>query len=143
MNQIEIKKQFNAPVAEVFALLSKHDSYNLAFAPLQVERIQTSTDVEYPDAVGSVRRLGWGKIKPLKEQITVFELNQRIEYQIVDSRLVKHHIGRLEFVALNENTTLVTYTIELQTRLPWISHLILAQLKTAIKLGLSKLAKTL
>ncbi|MDY6510473.1 SRPBCC family protein, partial [Acinetobacter faecalis] len=33
-------------------------------------------------------------------------------------------------------------TIELQMRLPFVSKLILAQLKSGIKLGFSKLAKT-
>ncbi len=142
MNSIQVKKEFNAPVDQVFDLLSKHATYNVAFAPIQVERFKDSSDPERPDGVGSIRRMGFGPIKPLREQITLLEPNQRIEYQIVKNPLVKHHLGIIEFEAKAADKTLVTYTIELQARAPFISKLILAQLKSAIKLGFSKLAKT-
>ena len=143
MHAIQIKKEFNAPVAQVFELLSKHATYNIAFAPMQVVRIKDSTDPERPDGVGSVRRMGIGPIKPLQEQITVLEPNQRIEYKIIKNPLIKHHLGTLEFQQVADNKTLVTYRIELQVRVPFVSKIILAQLKSAIKIGLSKLAKSL
>jgi uncharacterized protein YndB with AHSA1/START domain len=142
MNAIQIKKEFNAPVARVFELMSKHATYNTAFAPLQVKRVKDSADPERPDGVGSVRRMGFGPVKPLQEQITVLEPNQRIEYKIIKNPLVKHHLGVIEFEPVAEDKTLVTYRIELQARAPFVSKLILAQLKTAIKIGLSKLAKS-
>ncbi|OTG78871.1 MxaD family protein [Acinetobacter terrae] len=142
MNSIQVKKEFNAPIEQVFDLLSKHSTYNVAFAPIQVERIKDSADPERPDGVGSVRRMGFGPVKPLQEQITLLELNERIEYQIIKNPLVKHHLGVIEFEAKDADKTLVTYTIELQARAPFVSKLILAQLKSAIKLGFSKLAKT-
>ena len=143
MHAIQIKKEFNAPVAQVFELLSKHATYNIAFAPMQVVRIKDSADPERPDGVGSVRRMGIGPIKPLQEQITVLEPNQRIEYKIIKNPLIKHHLGTLEFQQVADNKTLVTYRIELQVRVPFVSKIILAQLKSAIKIGLSKLAKSL
>lgn len=143
MHAIQIKKEFNAPVAQVFELLSKHATYNIAFAPMQVVRIKDSADPERPDGVGSVRRMGIGPIKPLQEQITVLEPNQRIEYKIIKNPLIKHHLGTLEFQQVADNKTLVTYRIVLQVRVPFVSKIILAQLKTAIKIGLSKLAKSL
>ncbi|TCB57321.1 SRPBCC family protein [Acinetobacter terrestris] len=142
MNSIQVKKEFNAPIEQVFDLLSKHSTYNVAFAPIQVERIKDSADPERPDGIGSVRRMGFGPIKPLQEQITLLEPNERIEYQIIKNPLVKHHLGIIEFEQKDADKTLVTYTIELQARAPFISKLILAQLKSAIKLGFSKLAKT-
>ncbi|WP_168460261.1 SRPBCC family protein [Acinetobacter sp. A1] len=143
MNAIQIKKEFNAPVSQVFELLSKHATYNIAFAPMQVVRVKDSADPERPDGVGSVRRMGIGPIKPLQEQITLLEPNQRIEYKIIKNSLIKHHLGVIEFQDMPDNKTLVTYSIELQTRVPFVSKAILAQLKTAIKIGLSKLAKSL
>lgn len=143
MNAIQIKKEFNAPVSQVFELLSKHATYNIAFAPMQVVRVKDSADPERPDGVGSVRRMGIGPIKPLQEQITLLEPNQRIEYKIIKNPLIKHHLGVIEFQDIADNKTLVTYSIELQTRVPFVSKAILAQLKTAIKIGLSKLAKSL
>lgn len=142
MNAMQIKKEFNAPIETVFELLSKHATYNIAFAPIQVVRIKDSTDPERPDGVGSVRRLGLGPIKPLQEEITLLTPNQRIEYKIINNPLVKHHLGIIEFQPVDENKTLVTYTIEFQARAPFVSKLVLAQLKSAIKLGFSKLAKT-
>ncbi|MCO8045504.1 SRPBCC family protein [Acinetobacter bohemicus] len=142
MNSIQVKKEFPASVAQIFDLLSKHATYNIAFAPLQVERIKDSADAERPDGVGSVRSMGIGPVKPLKEQITLLEENQRIEYKIVKNPLIKHHLGIIEFEEKEADKTLVTYTIELQTRVPLTSKLILAQLKTGIKLGLAKLAKS-
>ena len=142
MNSIQIKKEFNAPIETVFELLSKHATYNIAFAPIQVVRVKDSTDPERPDGVGSVRRLGLGTIKPLQEEITLLTPNQRIEYKIINNPLVKHHLGIIEFQPVDENKTLVTYTIEFQARAPFVSKLVLAQLKSAIKLGFSKLAKT-
>ncbi|CAM4314593.1 SRPBCC family protein [Acinetobacter pragensis] len=142
MNAMQVKKKFNAPVEQVFELLSKHATYNVAFAPIQVVRVKDSADPERPDGIGSVRRLGLGPIKPLQEEITLLIPNQRIEYKIIKNPLVKHHLGVIEFESVDENKTLVTYTIELQARAPFVSKLILAQLKSAIKLGFSKLAKT-
>ena len=89
-----------------------------------------------------MRSMGIGPVKPLKEQITLLEENQRIEYKIVKNPLIKHHLGIIEFEEKEADKTLVTYTIELQTRVPLTSKLILAQLKTGIKLGLAKLAKS-
>ncbi len=142
MKSIQVKKEFNAPIEKVFELLSKHATYNVAFAPIQVVRVKDSADPERPDGVGSVRRMGFGPIKPLQEQITLLEPNQRIEYKVIKNPLVKHHLGIIQFEALDANRTLVTYTIELQARAPFVSQLILAQLQSAIKIGFSKLAKT-
>lgn len=143
MNYIEIKKEFKAPVAEVFELLSKHATYNQAFAPLQVVRTKDSPDPERPDGVGSIRRMGFGSVKPLQEEITLLEQNQRIEYKLINNPLIRHHLGRIDFEELANNKTLVKYRIELQAKVPFISKLILAQLKGAITLGFFKLAKSI
>jgi len=140
-NVISIQKEFNAPLGDVFNLLSEHATYNTAFAPLQVVRVKDSADPERPDGVGSVRRMGFGVIKPLKEEITYLEENKCIEYKLIDNPLVKHHLGRIEFSEITPYITLVTYRIELTAKAPVVSKLILAQLKLAITLGFSRLAK--
>ena len=143
MNSIQIKKEFNAPLNEIFELFAKHETYNILFSPIQIERIKIASDPERPDGINSVRLVRLSTVKLLQEQITLLEPNQRIEYQIIHNPLVKHHLGRIDFEAINTAQTLVTYTIELQLRVPFISKLILAQLESAIKLGFSKLAKTI
>lgn len=105
------------------------------------KQVKDSADPERPDGVGSVRRMGFGVIKPLKEEITHLEENKRIEYKLIDNPLVKHHLGRIEFSEITPYITLVTYRIELTAKAPVVSKLILAQLKLAITLGFSRLAK--
>jgi len=105
-------------------------------------RSKDSADPQRPDGVGSVRRMGYGPVKPLQEEITLLEENKRIEYKIIKNPLIRHHLGRIEFEELAGDKTLVRYRIELQAKAPFVSKLILAQLKGAITLGLSKLAKS-
>ncbi len=140
-NVITVEKEFNAPLTDVFNLLSKHSTYNTAFAPLQVVRVKDSADSKRPDGLGSIRRMGFGPIKPLKEEITLLEENKSIEYKLIDNPLIKHHLGRIEFSEITPYITLVTYRIELTAKAPVVSKLILAQLKLAITLGFSRLAK--
>lgn len=141
--KITIKQKFERPVAEVFDVLSKHATYNQAFWPIQVVRIKDSADPERPDGIGSVRKMGFGAIKPLQEQITLLEENQCIEYKIINNPLVSHHLGRLVFQPLSANSTLVTYTIEFDGKIPFSSLLVLSQLKVAVTLGMAKVAKSM
>ena len=143
MKKISINQKFDLPVADVFEFLSKHASYNKVFWPIQVIRTKDSADPQRPDGVGSQRKMGVGKIKPITEQITLLEENSAIEYQLINNPLIRHHLGRLEFKALSEQSTMVTYTIELDGKLPLSSTIILSQLKLAITLGLAKVAKSL
>ena len=142
-NAIIIKKEFNAPISELFDLLSKHATYNQAFAPLQVVRVKDSTDPQRPDGTGSVRRIGFGPVKPLQEEITLLQENKRIEYKIIKNPLVKHHLGQIDFKEITPFITLVTYQIEFTAKVPFVSQLILANLKAGITLGFEKIAKSI
>jgi uncharacterized protein YndB with AHSA1/START domain len=139
---ILIEKKFQAPIEQVFELLSKHATYNQAFAPIQVERIHDSTDQDNPDGLGSIRRMGFGPVKPLQEQISLVEPNVCIEYKIIRNPLVKYHLGRLDFQSLDDGSTLVHYRIDLQLRVPMLTKLVLAQLKQSIQRGFSKLSRS-
>ncbi|TXJ08314.1 MAG: SRPBCC family protein [Acinetobacter sp.] len=141
--KITVKQKFNRPVAEVFDLLSKHATYNAMFFPVQVVRVQDAADPQRPDGLGSIRRMGFGKIKPLQEQITKVEENQLIEYKLIDNPLVKHHLGRLAFQSVSDQATLVTYTIEFEGKIPLSSLIVLSQLKFVVTLGMAKLAKNM
>lgn len=139
---IVIRHIFPAPLEQVFALLSQHSTYNRAFAPIQVVRVKDAADLDRPDGVGSIRRLGFGPIKPLQEQITLLEVNRCIEYKMIANPLVKYHLGRIDFLALDDKRTEVTYRIDLQLRVPFLTKIVLAQLNQAIKLGFSKLSRS-
>ena len=142
-NAITIQKEFNAPISDVFDLLSKHATYNKAFAPLQVVRVKDSADPQRPDGVGSIRRMGFGPVKPLQEEITLLEENKRIEYKLINNPLVKHHLGQIDFKEITPFITLVTYQIEFTAKVPFVSQLILANLKAGITLGFEKIAKSI
>lgn len=141
--KITMQQKFNRPIDQVFELFAKHATYNKMFWPVQVVRVKDAADPQRPDGVGSVRKLGFGRIKPLQEQITRLQENQFIEYKIIDNPLVKHHLGYITFKALTEHTTLVTYSIEFDAKLPFVSTLVLSQLKLAISTGMAKFAKSL
>lgn len=141
--KITLTQKFDAPVADVFEFLSKHASYNQIFWPIQVVRTKDSADPQRPDGVGSQRKMGVGPIKPITEEVTVVEENEVIEYKLINNPLIRHHHGRLAFKSLSADSTLLTYTIELDGKLPFSSFIILSQLKVAITLGLAKVAKSL
>ena len=140
---IVIEQKFNRPVSEVFDVLSKHASYNRIFKPIQVVRIKDAADPQRPDGVGSVRKMGFGLVKPIQEQITKLVPNELIEYKIIKNPIVRHHLGRLSFTSIDDHTTKVVYTIEFDARIPLASSLVLSQLKFAVGHGLANLAKTL
>ena len=141
--KITINQKFNKPVAEVFEFLSKHASYNQVFWPIQIVRSKDSADPHRPDGLGSQRKMGVGPIKPITEEITLVEENKAIEYKLINNPLIRHHLGRLDFKALSDSSTLVTYAIELDGKLPLSSFIILSQLKVAITVGLAKVAKSM
>ena len=140
---IVIEQKFNRPVAEVFEVLSKHTSYNRIFKPIQVVRIKDAADPQRPDGVGSVRKMGFGLVKPIQEQITKLVPNELIEYKIIKNPLVRHHLGRLTFTTIDENTTQLVYSIEFDGRIPFSSRIVLSQLKLAVGRGMAGLAKSM
>lgn len=140
MAKITVQQKFKYAPQQVFEAFSRHSIYNEAFWPVQVERIKDSADPQNPDGLGSVRQMGFGPIKPVKEQIITLEPNQLIEYQLIGNPLIRHHIGRLKFTSIDEGT-LLTYEIELTGKLPFIALPVLAGLKVAIGMGLAKIAR--
>lgn len=142
MGKITVKQYFKQSPETVFSLLSKHNTYNKAFWPMQVERIKDSANPDNPDGIGSIRQMGFGSVKPLLEEIITLEPNQLIEYQLIKNPLVSYHLGRLEFQPQGPGT-LLTYTIELCGKIPLSTLIVLANLKLAVTLGMAKIARQL
>lgn len=142
MPQIVMQQQFNAPVSKVFGLLSKHATFDALFWPIKSVRIKDSEDPSNADGLGSIREMGVGPFKMIREQITLVEPNETIEYAMLKNPLVRHHLGRLEFSEQGGGTT-VKYTIELESAPPLVDRMVLAQLKLTASMGLKKLAKNL
>lgn len=140
MPRFLIQQYFDAPVEQVFSRFDTHAKLNKLFAPMQVERVRDAADADHPDGVGSVRHMGFGAIKPLAEQITAYEPNQRIEYKIINNPLIRHHRGEMRFTP-KDSGTMVSYAIELDSRIPLASHVVLAVLKKALTDGLARMAR--
>jgi len=142
MATISIQQRFAQSPEQVFAVLGTHAGLGVCFAPLQVTRVQDSADTHHPDGVGSVRKMGFGAVTPVYEQVTEYEPNKFVEYVLINNPLIKHHVGRLVFTPEGAGT-LLEYTIELDGKIPGSAHIILIGLKAGIKQGLKKLAKSL
>lgn len=142
MSTFRVQQYFAQKPEQVFATFSRHGIYADAFWPVQIERVRDAADPQNPDGVGSVRAMGFGPVKPVREQITAMEPDRLIEYKLINNPLVSHHLGRLEFAAQGEGT-LLTYTIEFVGKLPLSSIIVSSNLKVLVKLGLAKIARKL
>lgn len=142
MKKITLHQAFEAPLDRVFDALSKHATFNTVLWPIQSVRIEDSRDAGNPDGVGSVRKMGVGPLKAIREQITRVEPGRLIEYRMLKNPLVSHHRGELVFSEVNGKTELL-YTIELESRLPLAGPALLMQLKLSATRGLKKLAANL
>jgi hypothetical protein len=136
---IVMKQRFNTPIDLVFPIFSRHRTFNSLLWPLYSEVIKISADPHNSDGVGSVRKMGIGPIKLIYEEITHVIPNQLIEYKMLKNAMFPYHLGRLEFEE-KDGCTDLTYTIWLESKLPLIAELILAQLKCSARHGLRKLA---
>lgn len=142
MSTFSVQQYFGQKPEQVFAIFSKHSIYADAFWPVQIDRVKDAADPQNPDGLGSVRAMGFGPIKPIREQITAIQPNQLIEYKLINNPLVSHHLGRIEFAPQGEGT-LLTYTIEFVGKLPLSSLILSTNLKVLVKLGLAKIARKL
>lgn len=137
-----MQQHFNAPVETVFNSLSQHATFNTVLWPVRSVRIKDAAPPEALDGVGSTRKMGFGPIKPILETITKVKPCELIEYRMEANALISHHHGKLEFSGVN-NSIRVTYTIELESRLPLLGRLVLTQLKWSATRGLEKLNQQL
>lgn len=142
MAQINVRQRFNQSPERVFAVLGTHVGLNQLFWPMQVVRSTDATDPKYPDGVGSVRRMGFGPIKPVTEKITAYEPNRMVEYTLVGKAPVRHHVGRMTFTP-DGNGTVVHYHIALDSAVPLLAPALLAGLQRVIQTGLARMARTL
>lgn len=142
MKKIVMQQLFDTPIERVFDSLSRHATFNTVLWPVHSLRIKDAAAPQPPDGVGSTRKMGIGPIKPIRETITCVEPGTRIEYRMEKNPLFSHHFGQLVFDTASGKTR-VTYTIELESRLPLIARIGLAQLKWSATRGLKKLASQL
>ncbi|ENW81727.1 hypothetical protein F909_01411 [Acinetobacter sp. ANC 3929] len=136
---VVMKQTFNAPIDFIFLLFSKHRTFNTVLWPLQSVVIKTSNDAHNTDGIGSIRKMGIGPLKPIQEEITQSMSNQLIEYKMLKNSLFSYHLGRLEFEQVGECTNL-TYSIWLDSKIPFVTNIALIQLKSSATYVLKKIA---
>jgi uncharacterized protein YndB with AHSA1/START domain len=142
MPEINVRQRFNQAPEQVFAALGTHASLNQLFWPIQVVRTVDARDPAHLDGVGSIRRMGFGPIKPLAEQITAYQPHQMIEYILLGKSPVRDHIGRMTFTP-DGNGTVVHYHISLNSAVPLVAPIVLSSLQWVIRIGLARMARTL
>jgi hypothetical protein len=135
---INIIQYFDAPISEVFAILSDHNQLSGAIG-LPVKRIKDGKDS--PNGVGSVRRLGPPPIGT-QETVVTLEENRLIEYKITKfGGPIQNHHGRQTFTEtdggcmLNWEITFSSY--------PAIGDGIAKVLEMGIKRGLASFSERL
>ena len=136
---IQMQQDFNAPVSEVFQVLSDHERFGRIIG-VKMKRIKDGEGSA--NGLGSVRSIHIGPLPSFEETITQYEENAFIEYKITRGSPIKNHVGRLIFEEKDGRTRL-NYTIELESKIPFTTGLIKAALENGIVKGLSNYSRSL
>ena len=139
LKYIVMTQQINAPLDLVFPMFCRHRIFNTILWPLTSVVVKTAEDPNNSDGVGSIRKIGIGPLKLIQEEITKIIPNQLIEYEMLKNCLFSFHLGRLEFEE-KEGISYLSYSIWLQSKIPLLATLVLAQLKWSATRGLKKVA---
>lgn len=136
---IQMVQTFNAPLSEVFATLSDHETFGKICG---ISMTRTIDGEDGANGLGSVREIKIGPLPSFEETITGFTPNDYIEYKITKGSPIKNHVGTLKF-SEEKGVTVLNYTIVLESKIPFTSGVISAVLKNGITKGLKKYAKSL
>jgi hypothetical protein len=137
MQTIQVKQSFNAPQQLIFDYLSNHNNLG-SILNANIKRIKDADGID-PNGVGSVRSINLG-IEILQETVVTYHSPNIIEYKITSNAPVVYHLGTLEFSSPTKNTTLLVYTIQLESKFAIVDPVISFLLKFTIENGLKKLA---
>jgi hypothetical protein len=139
LKTITIHEKFNAPIAQVFGILSNHEKFG-EICGINMTRIQDGEDGL--NGKGSIRTIKIGPLPAFEETITDFIQNEFIEYKITKGSPIKNHVGTLKFSEKNNQTEL-DYVIKLESKIPFTSSIIKSALQSGISKGLRKYSKSL
>ena len=139
---IEIRQTFNAPVAEIFRLLTEHVSFGEIIGK-KIERVVDSQD-ENPNGVGSVRRIRSFPVPAFEETVITYEPGRLMEYVVSKGSPIKNHRGRMAFLEKQGRTELC-YTIEFEPKLPFslLGPVLKQAIAKPIRSGIERLAQQL
>jgi uncharacterized protein YndB with AHSA1/START domain len=137
---IEIRQRFNAPVEEIFRVLTDHESFGEVVGA-NIRRVVDSPG-ENKNGVGSVRRISSFPVPAFEETVITYEPNQLMEYVVSRGSPIKNHTGRMQFSEEQGKTTLF-YTIEFEPRMPFLflGSVIKQAVDKPIRRGIARLAE--
>lgn len=137
---IEIRQTFNAPVEEIFRLLTEHASFGKIIGT-NIKRVVDSQD-ENKNGVGSVRRISSFPVPAFEETVVTFEPGRLMEYVVSKGTPIKNHRGRMEF-SEKQGLTELCYTIEFEPKLPFIllGSVLKQVIDKPIRKGIEQLAR--
>lgn len=140
MQHIKITQTFNAPVEEIFNLLTDHESFG-KIINTKIRRVVDSKD-KNKNGIGSIRRIYAAPLLAFEESVITFDLNHVMEYVVSKGSPIKNHKGRMEFSSEHDKTKL-TYFIDFQPRLPFffLGSILKQAVRKPIQEGLVKLAQ--
>jgi hypothetical protein len=135
--KVHVVKEFNAPVAKLFAFLSEHENLSAIFFPAKITRLKDGVDSR--NGVGSARKMSIPLSPSFVETNQVVINNELIEYAITEGiSPIKEHRGVMKFYDLGDHSKL-DYTIEFKGRLPFIGPIVRLALQNGIEQGLKKI----
>jgi len=136
---IHIVQTFQAPLEEVFSTLSDHETFG-RLCGINMKRVKDGAP--NPNGLGAVRQINIGPLPSFDETITDFTDNALIEYKITRGSPIKNHVGRLVF-SEQGGATVLNYTIELESKIPFTTGVIKSVLENGIAKGLRSYADSL
>ncbi len=140
-HHIKITQSFNAPVDEIFDILTDHETFG-KIVNANIKRVIDSQGGN-KNGLGSVRRIYTFPAPAFEETVILFQANQTMVYMISKGSPVKNHIGKMKF-SHEQGITKLDYTIDFEPRLffyflgPFIKLLI----EKPIRDGLKRLAES-
>lgn len=138
---IKLYQEFDAPVDKVWEDFNDHDNLSTILGQ-NVRRIKDSDNPENISGVGSVRLIEI-PFAPFEETIRKSVKPTCIEYQISKGTPLNHHYGKMQFSSLSDDKSVLDYSIELGSKIPFIAGILKVVTQISIEAGLKKYAAKL
>ena len=141
MQRIEFKQRFHAPIQQVFNDMTDHAAFGRLLR-VKIRRIKDGADPQYPNGLGSVRRISPPGLPVFEETVIRFDANRRMDYTITKGSPIKNHRGTLQFRA-DGNGTQLEYTIRFEPKLgiPFLGKALEFLVGTPIQRAIKQLAR--
>ena len=140
MQKIHILQDFDVPRERVFDFLSDHETLSEIY-PGAFKRIVNSMDPANANGLGSVRRITNFPLV-MDEEVTAFIYPDKIEYKLLESPVIKDHLGIMKFYVLDNGTrSRLDYTIEFEGKIPFTGFILRNLLEPLVGNAIRNLAR--